>query len=292
VTGEIVALKKVKLHDSDEGVPSCTIREVSLLKQLDHPYIVRLHNVVFSSTLYLVFEFLDLDLSQYMKNYARLRKGQGKVPVLDPRLIKSYMLQMLDATYFCHKHRIMHRDLKPSNLLVTKDGRLKIADFGLARAYSIPLHTYTHEVITLWYRAPEILLGGKVYTPSVDIWSIGCIFAELVTFEPLFPGDSEIDELFSIFKILGTPTEETWPGVSKLPYYKSTFPKWKPRKFIEAIKKLDRLDPLGIDLLEKMLIFEPGKRISARDALKHPYFADMRGMLQLSLDETDSQYTA
>ena len=138
------------------------------------------------------------------------------------------MFQILAGINFCHARRVLHRDLKPQNLLIDKSGALKLADFGLARAFGIPVRTYTHEVVTLWYRAPEILLGLKQYSTPVDMWSIGCIFAEMIMKRPLYPGDSEIDELFKIFRTLGTPDEETWPGVSKLPDYKPTFPNCPP----------------------------------------------------------------
>lgn len=131
---------------------------------------------------------------------------------------------MIAGLNFCHARRILHRDLKPQNLLIDRSGALKLADFGLARAFGIPVRTYTHEVVTLWYRAPEILLGQQQYSTPVDMWSIGTIFAEMVMKCPLYPGDSEIDELFKIFRTLGTPNEELWPGVSKLPDYKPTFP--------------------------------------------------------------------
>jgi serine/threonine protein kinase len=138
------------------------------------------------------------------------------------------MFQMIAGLNFCHARRILHRDLKPQNLLIDRSGALKLADFGLARAFGIPVRTYTHEVVTLWYRAPEILLGQQQYSTPVDMWSIGTIFAEMVMKCPLYPGDSEIDELFKIFRTLGTPNEELWPGVSKLPDYKPTFPNCKP----------------------------------------------------------------
>jgi len=228
-------------------------------------FFLRLIDVIHNDAkLYLVFEFLDRDLKKYM----------DMTKTTAPNLInaKSFLYQMLKGIDYCHARRILHRDLKPHNLLISKDGTLKLADFGLARAFGIPVRTYTHEVITLWYRAPEILLGSKHYSIPVDIWSIGCIFAEMVTCHPLFPGDSEIDEIFKIFRTLGTPTEDIWPGVTSLPDYKADFPCWKARPLKEAVPNLDAD---GLDLLAKMLAYDPAKRISARQALKHPYFRDL-----------------
>lgn len=267
INGEIVALKKTRLENEDEGVPSTAIREISLLRELSHPNIVDLKDVIHADNkLYLVFEFLDQDLKKYMD-------AVGKK--LKPMLVKSYLYQLLQGITFCHKRRILHRDLKPQNLLIDRHGTLKLADFGLARAFGVPIRTYTHEVVTLWYRAPEILLGGKQYATAVDIWSIGCIFSEMVMRAPLFPGDSEIDELFRIFRALGTPTEETWPGVSAYRDFKTTFPKWGPKPMSKVCPDLC---PEGLDLLGKMLIYEPGKRISSVEAMKHPYFDDLKAL--------------
>jgi len=264
VTGDIVAMKKIRLDAEDEGVPSTAIREISLLKELNHPNIVRLVNVLLvENKLYVVFEFLDKDLRKYSDI---VKKNMHKM------LIKSYLYQLLKGICFCHQHRVLHRDLKPQNLLIDRKGNLKIGDFGLARAVGIPLRTYTHEVVTLWYRAPEILLGGRQYSTPVDVWSIGCIFAEMVTCSPLFPGDSEIDQLFKIFRCLGTPTEETWPGVSNFKDFKPTFPQWIGNNLA---KQVPGIEPLGLDLLKRMLVYEPSKRISAREALQHEYFKDL-----------------
>jgi cyclin-dependent kinase len=168
----------------------------------------------------------------------------------------------------------MHRDLKPQNLLIEDNpvvphlSCLKVADLGLGRAFSIPLKSYTHEIVTLWYRAPEVLLGVSYYGLSVDIWSIGCIFAELVNREILFSGDSEIQQLLQIFKMLGTPNEEIWPGVGKLKDWHE-FPQWKPQELTNIFNKFESN---GIELLKHMLTYNPSKRISGKDALSHSFF--------------------
>lgn len=264
-TNKLVALKKIRLELVDEGIPSTAVREISLLKELNgHPNVVSLEHVLHEdSKLYLVFEFLLCDLKKHLDS----TKGP-----LDHILIKSYLYQITNALYFCHSRRILHRDLKPQNLLIDEHGLIKLADFGLGRGFGIPVRAYTHEVVTLWYRAPEVLLGGQRYACPIDIWSVGCIFAEMVTKKPLFHGDSEIDQLFRIFRILGTPTEQNWPGVSQLPDYKQNFPRWSG----EGLRKVvPQLDNNGLDLLEKMLKYDPAKRISAKEALDHPFFNDL-----------------
>ncbi|KAL8393848.1 hypothetical protein RB595_003560 [Gaeumannomyces hyphopodioides] len=285
--GRIVALKKIRLEAEDEGVPSTAIREISLLKEMRDPNVVKLLNIVHAdgAKLYLVMEFLDLDLKKYMEALPVSDGGRGKaLPEgsssqlsrlgLGENIIKKFMSQLCEGTRYCHSHRILHRDLKPQNLLIDRDGNLKLADFGLARAFGVPLRTYTHEVVTLWYRAPEILIGGRQYSTGVDMWSVGCIFAEMCTRKPLFPGDSEIDEIFKIFRLLGTPTEETWPSVTDeniYPDFKPSFPKWQrdPNQ-----KLCSNLNDAGLDLLEMMLAYDPAGRISAKQACNHPYFED------------------
>lgn len=268
-TGDVVALKKIRLEQEEEGIPATSIREISILKELHHPNVVDLREVINSQgKLTLVFEYLDKDLKKYL---------DSQKSAIPPNLIQSYAYQILCGLCYCHCHRIIHRDMKPQNLLLNRQGLIKICDFGLARAFTIPLRNYTHEVVTLWYRAPEILLGSQLYSLPIDIWSTGCIIAEMITKKPLFPGDSEIDELFSIFKILGTPTEADFPGVTQLPAYSSTFPKWQAKK-LEDI--LPNADPLAIDLIKKMLVYDPAKRISAKAALDHPYFASLSSELK------------
>ncbi|KZS86863.1 Pkinase-domain-containing protein [Sistotremastrum niveocremeum HHB9708] len=267
--GNIVALKKIRLEAEDEGVPSTAIREISLLKELNDEHIVRLLEIVHADQkLYLVFEFLDMDLKRYMDNGTK----EGKP--ITPEITKKFTYQLIKGLLYCHAHRILHRDLKPQNLLIDSSENLKLADFGLARAFGIPLRTYTHEVVTLWYRSPEVLLGSRHYSTAIDMWSVGCIFAEMILKgQPLFPGDSEIDQIFKIFRVLGTPSEATWPGVTQLPDYKTTFPHWNGVDLGTAVPKLDAA---GADLLERILVYDTAQRLSAKRALDHPYFAEYK----------------
>mmetsp|Transcript_4537 Transcript_4537/g.6031 ORF Transcript_4537/g.6031 Transcript_4537/m.6031 type:complete len:297 (-) Transcript_4537:191-1081(-) len=271
-TAELLALKKIRLDAEDEGIPSTAIREISLLKQLQHENIVRLYDVVHTERkLTLVFEYLDQDLKKYLD--ACGEKG------IEPFTVKSFLFQLLRGVAYCHDHRVLHRDLKPQNLLINMEGELKLADFGLARAFGIPVRSYTHEVVTLWYRAPDVLLGSKNYSTPIDIWSVGCIFAEMVNGKPLFPGQANNDQLWRIFKILGSPNPKSWPGIKDLPEYKSNLGNFKPVPWQEVCPRLDKL---GLDLLSKMLIYNPSQRISASNAMKHPYFDDLRKMKKFS----------
>jgi serine/threonine protein kinase len=265
-TGEFRALKQMKLGAQEDGVPSTAIREIAILKELSHENIVRLIDVFCKpGELTLVFELLDSDLKKHMKALSgRLQAGQ----------VRDFNHQLLKGIEFCHKNRIIHRDLKPQNLLIDSTGmRLKIADFGLARAFSLPVPQYTHEVVTVWYRPLEILLGSKLYSVPVDLWGVGCIFAEMATGTPLFAGDSEIDTAFKIFQKLGTPTEAIWPGVNDLPDFKPTFPKWQHKGWANIRNTFAQIGSPGVDLLDKLMRYNPRTRISAREALAHPYFA-------------------
>ncbi|KAJ7933716.1 kinase-like domain-containing protein [Mycena leptocephala] len=270
-TGAIVALKKIRLEAEDEGVPSTALREISLLKELNDEHIVRLLDILHvEQKLYLVFEYLDVDLKWYMENANR-----DNTPIAP--YIK-FTHHLMSGLRLCHGHGILHRGLKPQNLLVARAGDhrsgeevLKLADFGLARAFGIPMRTFTDEVITLWYRAPELLLGVRHYGTAIDMWSVGCIFAEMaLQGTPLFAGDSEIDQIFKIFMILGTPDEARWPGLQTLPGYKPTFPKWTAQELARIVPGLDKD---GLHMLQATLMYDPSKRISAKRALVHPYFA-------------------
>ncbi|CAH8448432.1 unnamed protein product [Heterobilharzia americana] len=262
-THEIVALKRVRLENDDEGIPSSAFREICLLKELKHKNIVRLFDVLLSdSRLTIVFEYCDQDLKKYFDSC------NGEI---DQNTVKLFMFQLLRGLQFCHSHNVLHRDLKPQNLLINDNGELKLGDFGLARAYGIPVRQYSAEVVTLWYRPPDVLLGAKLYTTSIDMWSAGCIFAEMSNAgRPLFPGYDVDDQLQRIFKLLGTPTESTWPSVVELPDYEP-FSVIYPRT-MNWHQVVPKMSFRGRDLLQQLVVCNPADRMSADQALKHPYF--------------------
>nr|CAB3229426.1 cyclin-dependent-like kinase 5 [Phallusia mammillata] len=264
-TGEVVALKRVQLDDDDEGVPSSALREICILKELKHRNVVRLHDVLHSERkMTLVFEYCEQDLKKYFDSCG------GDI---DASTVQSFMYQLLKGLAFCHQQNILHRDLKPQNLLINKHGELKLADFGLARSFGIPVRCYSAEVVTLWYRPPDVLFGAKLYTTTIDTWSAGCIFAEISNAGiPLFPGNDVEEQLKRIFKLLGTPTEQSWPGVSKLPDFK-IFPMYPPNSHWPHV--VPKLSSSGQDLLHQLVVANPTARLTAAAALEHKYFGDM-----------------
>jgi len=267
-THEFVAIKNIRLESEDEGVPCTAIREISLLKELEHPNIVRLVEVVHNTDkLTLVFEFCEQgDLKQYL---------DAHFSIIPTHKIKWFLYQLLKGVEFCHSKKVLHRDLKPQNLLLSKDGTLKLADFGLARAFSVPTRGFSHEVVTLWYRAPEVLMGCHNYGTPIDLWSVGCVFAEMKNGKPLFAGKTAPDQLQKIFKALGTPTPESWPKIVELPEWREDMPKY-PAKDIKVL--VPNLDEDGYDLLTKFLQYDPAKRLTAKAALKHPFLEEARQM--------------
>ncbi|XP_032902590.1 cyclin-dependent kinase 6 [Amblyraja radiata] len=266
--GRFVALKKVRVQTGEEGMPLSTIREVAVLRQLEsfeHPNVVRLFDVCTVSRtdretkLTLVFEHIDQDLTTYLE--------KAPDPGVPPETIKDMMFQLLRGLDFLHSHRVVHRDLKPQNILVTSSGQIKLADFGLARIYSFQM-ALTSVVVTLWYRAPEVLLQSSYATP-VDLWSVGCIFAEMFRRRVLFRGNSDVDQLGKIFDVLGLPSEDDWPIDVALP--KNAFSTRSPQPIQDLVPEIN--EP-GKDLLLRLLTFNPEKRISAFNALSHQYFMD------------------
>ncbi|KAH3701133.1 cyclin-dependent kinase 4-like [Dreissena polymorpha] len=268
--GRFVAMKMIRLQNSaEEGMPMSAIREIALLKQLEayeHPNIVKLLDVWQTKTssgeiqLRLVFEYMDQDLSTYLE--------KCPPPGLGLERIKDLMYQLLNGVDFLHSNRIVHRDLKPQNVLISADGQLKLADFGLARVYAFQM-ALTQVVVTLWYRAPEVILQAQYATP-VDMWSVGCILAELFNRKPVFLGQSDIDQLIKIFELRGRPMESDWPAGVTLPW--TSFQAFPPRPVASYIPEMDKV---ATNLFDKLLMFNPHRRISASEALNHPFIKDV-----------------
>uniref|UniRef100_A0A4W3IXJ7 Cyclin-dependent kinase 10 n=1 Tax=Callorhinchus milii TaxID=7868 RepID=A0A4W3IXJ7_CALMI len=207
---EIVALKKVRMDKEKDGIPISSLREINLLLKVRHPNIVELKEVVVGThldSIFLVMGYCEQDLASLLENM--------QSPFSEAQ-VKCIILQVLKGLQYLHENFIIHRDLKVSNLLMTDKGCVKIADFGLARTYGVPLKPMTPKVVTLWYRAPELLLGTKTQTTAIDMWAVGCILAELLAHKPMLPGSSEIHQIDLIVQLLGTPNENIWPGFSKL----------------------------------------------------------------------------
>ncbi|XP_063799066.1 cyclin-dependent kinase 11B isoform X4 [Pseudophryne corroboree] len=266
-TDEIVALKRLKMEKEKEGFPITSLREINTILKAQHDNIVRVREIVVGSNMdkiYIVMNYVEHDLKSLMETM--------KQPFL-PGEVKTLMIQLLRGVRHLHDNWILHRDLKTSNLLLSHAGILKVGDFGLAREYGSPLKPYTPIVVTLWYRAPELLLGAKEYSTAIDMWSVGCIFGELLTQKPLFPGKSEIDQINKIFKDLGTPSEKIWPGYNELPAIKKmTFTEYPYNNLRKRFGAL--LSDQGFDLMNKFLTYCPTKRINSEDGLKHEYFRE------------------
>mmetsp|Transcript_20994 Transcript_20994/g.38487 ORF Transcript_20994/g.38487 Transcript_20994/m.38487 type:complete len:311 (+) Transcript_20994:42-974(+) len=274
-TDEDVIIKRVPYNNFDAGeVIRDTQREISILKELStHENIVQLKDSVDDSTykiFFLVFERLRYDLKYVLDRERNIANNVMGDSVLTQRQIKSYLYQCCRGLAFCHEKGVMHRNLMPQHMLLTGEGVLKLAGFGLSRSLRDGRGPLTHEVVTLWYRPPEILLGSQLYDSSIDIWSLGCIFAEMIMRYPLLPGRSQIDQLYKIFQQFGTPNEDIWPGVTSFTDWNNRYPKWYVSDFHKNIQK--NVDPLGHELLEMFLLYNPSDRISAKDALEHPYF--------------------
>ncbi|OBZ78972.1 Cyclin-dependent kinase 11B [Grifola frondosa] len=249
-TGDIVALKKLKLEEEKHGFPITALREINALMVCKHENVVGIREVVVGDTLtqvFIVMDFIEHDLKTLLTVMPS--------PFLQSE-IKTLMLQLLSAVAHCHERWILHRDLKTSNLLMNNRGTIKVADFGLARRYGDPVGVggLTQLVVTLWYRAPEILLGATTYSTAVDMWSVGCIFAELLLNEPLFQAKGEIELLSMIFKLLDDQSPTTTSTTIR--------------------QKFQYITAAGIDLMSRLLTYDPERRISAEEALKHPYFSE------------------
>ncbi|KAM5430519.1 putative cyclin-dependent kinase [Microsporum canis] len=291
-TGEIVAIKRLKMQSPYDGFPVTGLREIQTLFGSRHPNIIHLREVVMGDTMdeymmvvnllslldfsdsrsvLLVMDFIEHDLKSLL--------NEMREPFL-PSETKTVLLQVLGAAEFLHAHWIMHRDLKTSNLLMNNRGEVKLADFGMARYYGNPPPKMTQLVVTLWYRAPELLMGADTYSTEIDMWSIGCIFGELLIKEPLFCGNNEVGQLSEIFKLTGPPTSRTWPGFRSLPNAKSLRLPPPPSDSSSPVvpllsgSKFPYLTSAGLSLLSHLLALNPTSRPTAKSCLSHPYFRE------------------
>ena len=264
-TKNLVALKKIRMEGERDGFPVTAVREIKLLQSLKHPTIVNLQEVmVEKNDCFMVFEYLSHDLTGLL-NHPTFK--------LEPAHKKHLGKQLFEGLDYLHRRGVLHRDIKAANILVSNEGQLKLADFGLARFYAKRRQLdYTNRVITIWYRSPELLLGETQYGPAVDIWSAACVLVEIFTRHAIFPGDGgEISQLEKIYAILGTPTRETWPGLVDMAWFELLRPSAK-RLNVFKEKYQERVTPAAYELLESMFQYDPDKRPSASDVLEHPYF--------------------
>ncbi|XP_033121938.1 cyclin-dependent kinase 9-like [Anneissia japonica] len=275
-SGKIVALKKVLMANEKEGFPITALREIKILQQLRHENITHLIEICrakgtpndhFITSIYLVFEFCEHDLAGLLSNQ------QVKFSLAE---IKEVMKQLLNGMYYIHSNKILHRDMKTANILITKSGTLKLADFGLARPFSLPKphqpNRYTNRVVTLWYRPPELLLGERNYGPPIDMWGAGCIMAEMWTRTPIMQGSTEQHQLNLISNLCGSITTEIWPAVDQLEFFsKIKLPADLRRKVKERLHYYVR-DQIALDLIDKLLAIDPTKRLNSDDALNHDFF--------------------
>lgn len=297
-TGKVVALKRLKIDPKDRGgLPVTGLREIQILKDCDHRNVVKMREVVVGDdtsriekyafapcvsvqphannlfsifSIFLVLEFLEHDLKSILEDMPE--------PFLASE-VKTLLQQLASGVAYLHDHWILHRDLKTSNLLLNNRGRLKIADFGMARYVGDPPpRPLTQLVVTLWYRAPELLLGTARYGPAIDLWSVGCIFGELLTREPLLQGRNEVDELTKIFELCGLPTDDTWPGFRRLPNARALrLPTSSSASGLQSGSSIRTRFPLlttaGVSLLNSLLSLDPSRRPTAHEMLSHEYFA-------------------
>ncbi|XP_066436671.1 cyclin-dependent kinase 9 isoform X2 [Eleutherodactylus coqui] len=288
-TGKKVALKKVLMENEKEGFPITALREIKILQLLKHENVVNLIEICrtkanqynrYKGSIFLVFDFCEHDLAGLLSNtHVKFTLSE----------IKKVMQMLLNGLYYIHRNKILHRDMKAANVLITRDGVLKLADFGLARAFSLAKNSqpnrYTNRVVTLWYRPPELLLGERIYGPPIDLWGAGCIMAEMWTRSPIMQGNTEQHQLTLISQLCGSITPEVWPNVDKYELYqKLELPKGQKRKVKERLKAYVK-DAYALDLIDKLLVLDPAQRIDSDDALNHDFFwsdpmpSDLKNML-------------
>ncbi|KAF9875641.1 hypothetical protein CkaCkLH20_07022 [Colletotrichum karsti] len=273
MSGKVVALKRLKIEPTDRnGLPVTGLREIQILRDCSHRNIVNLEEVVVGEdtakieNIFLVLEFVEHDLKSILEDMPE--------PFLLSE-VKTLLRQLAAGIAYLHDNWILHRDLKTSNLLLNNRGQLKVADFGMARYVGDPAPKLTQLVVTLWYRSPELLLGARTYGRAVDMWSVGCIFGELLTREPLLQGTNEVDQVTKIFELCGVPTQETWPSFRSLPNARSLrLPNNSLATGPMIRAKFTTLTNAGCALLNDLLSLNPDSRPSAKEMLDHKYFRE------------------
>ncbi|GAB1216190.1 cyclin-dependent protein kinase [Aspergillus terreus] len=301
------AIKKFKPDKEGEiiqytGLSQSAIREMSLCSELDHPNVVQLEEIILEDKcIFMVFEYTEHDLLQIIHHHTQPQRHAIPAP-----MVRSILFQLLNGLLYLHTNWVLHRDLKPANILVTSSGAIRVGDLGLARLFYKPLNSLfsgDKVVVTIWYRAPELLMGSRHYTPAVDLWAVGCIFAELLSLRPIFKGEEakmdskktvpfQRNQMMKIIEIMGLPTKEIWPGITSMPEFSqlqslamSRAPHFNRSSNLEnwyqsclknggysANSSAGTPGADGFDLLSRLLEYDPTKRITAREALEHPYF--------------------
>jgi len=302
-TIEAFAIKKFKPDKEGEvqytGISQSAIREMALCTELSHRAMIHLVEIILESkSIYMVFEYAEHDLLQIIHHHSLVPRTH--IPTL---ALRSIMYQIFSGLLYLHRNWVVHRDLKPANIMVTSAGAVKIGDLGLARLFYKPLHPLfsgDKVVVTIWYRAPELLLGSRHYTPAIDLWAVGCIFAELLSLRPMFKGEEakqdskkavpfQRSQMTKIAEVLGVPQKSDWPLLAAMPEVGSVasiglhaplvnrpvgLEKWYRNMLQTNAYGLSSPAPddSALDLLRKLLEYDPLKRLTAEDALKHPYF--------------------
>lgn len=272
-----VALKRIRMEGERDGFPVTAVREIKLLQSLRHTNIVNLQEVmVEKNDCFMVFEYLSHDLTGLL-NHPSFK--------LEPAQKKHLAKQLFDGLDYLHTRGVLHRDIKAANILVSNEGILKLADFGLARFYAKRHQLdYTNRVITIWYRSPELLLGETKYTAAVDVWSAACVMVEIFARNAIFAGDgTELSQMEKIYSIMGTPNRQDWPGLVDMAWFELLRPTVK-RKSVFAERYRDKVTPEAFELLEAMFRYDPAKRPTAAEVLRHPYFTTEQPLAQQAIE--------
>lgn len=264
-TQKIVAMKKVRMQHSGEGISVSTLREIKILKMLDHPNILKLLDIAIkrygqSTHIYLVLEFMQHDLAGLLENSA---------VTFTHSQIKLYIRQLLQAIEYLHENHVIHRDIKSSNILINNDGRLVLGDWGMSKVVQEG-NVLTNNVITLYYRPPEIILGDTSYNQSVDMWSFGCILGEMFYGKPILSGKDPFDQMDRIYRLCGSPTDF---DMHKYPRYHELGANRKHKR--KLTESFHRFPSDVVDLIDKCLVLDPSKRLTAKMALQHDYFKNL-----------------